>query len=42
MIKATGMALVADQRKPTISTKIAAMGNAASKASNPVDMVWQA
>jgi hypothetical protein len=38
MAKATGMALVADHRIPTIRMKIAAMGNAAIRASIPVDM----
>jgi hypothetical protein len=38
MAKATGMALVADHRIPTIRTKIATMGKAAIRASIPVDM----
>jgi hypothetical protein len=34
-MKAKGIALVAGQRKPTIKIKIAAIGIAESKASNP-------
>ena len=37
-IKATGMALVAPQRKPTMRIKITAIGTKASRARTPMDM----
>jgi hypothetical protein len=37
-IKATGMALVAPKRKPTMRIKITAIGTKASRARTPTDM----
>jgi hypothetical protein len=38
-INATGMALVAPQRKPTMRIKMMAIGTKASRARTPMDMV---
>jgi hypothetical protein len=40
MTKATGIALVAGHRNPTIKTKMATMGRDAIRASTPIDIIF--